>query len=67
MQENNMNFKIENGNCNGNNVLSCAMPQYKSILDMGGYIVYLTHTYTKEQIAHIKEYFGWDVTNLEEK
>ena len=53
-----MNFKIENGNCNGNNVLSCAMPQYKSILDMGGYIVYLTHTYTKEQIAHIKEYFG---------
>lgn len=42
-------------------------PRYEAVLDMGGFMVNLTHTYTDEQIKHIKEYFGWDVRNFEEK
>lgn len=42
----------------------CETPKYKAQIDMGGYIVSVNHTYTEEQIKHIKEYFGWDVTNL---
>ncbi len=42
----------------------CEIPEYKAQIDMGGFIAYVTHPYTKKQIKHIKKYFGWDVTNL---
>lgn len=44
--------------------LANCLPKYVAQIDMGGCVVMVTKTYTDEQIQHIKEYFGWIVTNL---
>lgn len=41
------------------------IPEYKAQIDLGGFIIQVKRTYTDEQIKHIKEYFGWEVTNYE--
>lgn len=38
----------------------------KSIIKIGEYQIYVSKTFTLSQIEHIKDYFGFDVENIEE-